>query len=144
MNIQDLMPTGKYSLPDRLPDVLALIQVLALDEHTHRSEEGLSSELQGQPQSAPSWGELAQQHPEFFRVRLRGEHGVSLIARHVLPRNENGVRELPVELTGKLMDAAINMYDREMSRRDRARNVIPIVVAILAAAATIGAALLRS
>lgn len=35
-----------------LGDVLALIQVLALDEHAHRSEDGLSSELQGKPRSA--------------------------------------------------------------------------------------------
>ena len=69
---------------------------------------------------------------------------MSLVARHVLPKNAAGVRELHVDITGKLLDAAIDMYDREMMRRDRAKHVIPIVVAILAAAATIVAALLKS
>jgi hypothetical protein len=69
---------------------------------------------------------------------------VSLLARHVLPTNAEGVRELPVEFAGRLLDAAINMYDREMTRRDRAKHVIPVVVAILAAAATIVAAVLKS
>jgi len=41
-----------YAEPKRLADVMALIQVLALDEHTHRSEEDLKDELQGPPRSA--------------------------------------------------------------------------------------------
>jgi len=57
-----------YLLPGRVADVLALLQVLAMDEHAHRSENGLTSELQGPPRSAKSWSALAQKHPEFFRV----------------------------------------------------------------------------
>lgn len=33
--------TSQYLLPGRLADVLALVQVLAMDEHAHRSEEGV-------------------------------------------------------------------------------------------------------
>jgi hypothetical protein len=36
-----------YTRSKRLSDVLALIQVLALDKATHRSEIGISDELQG-------------------------------------------------------------------------------------------------
>jgi hypothetical protein len=50
----------KYSDPNRLADVMALIQVLALDEHAHRSEDGLQKELQGLPRSVKTWKEVAQ------------------------------------------------------------------------------------
>lgn len=38
-----------YLKDGRLADILALIQVLALDKDTHRREEGLAKELQGPP-----------------------------------------------------------------------------------------------
>jgi hypothetical protein len=40
---------SSYLADGRLADVLALIQVLALDSAAHRSEEGIASELQGAP-----------------------------------------------------------------------------------------------
>src|SRR5258708_26532435 len=45
---------NRYLTGERLSDVLALIQVLAIDEHPHRSEDGLATELQGKPRSAVS------------------------------------------------------------------------------------------
>src|SRR5574340_832194 len=72
-----------YLMRGRLADVLALIQVLALDEHAHRCDDGLNSELQGSPRSADSWPAIAEQHPEFFRVAPSGTNRVSLVARHV-------------------------------------------------------------
>lgn len=85
-----------YADSNRLADVMALIQVLALDKHAHRSEEGLKDELQGDPKSAKNWSEIADQHPEFFRVRESGTHRVSLVARHVLPKNDDGTRRVAV------------------------------------------------
>ena len=38
-----------YAIPGRLSDVLALIQVLALDADAHRSLSGIEKELQGNP-----------------------------------------------------------------------------------------------
>ena len=58
----------KYLIDERLEDVLALIQVLALDKDSHRSEEGLKSELPARPDSSESWLKLAKEHQEFFRV----------------------------------------------------------------------------
>jgi hypothetical protein len=43
---------GDYLKPGRLEDVLALIQVLGIDEFTHRTENGLLDELQVPPQNA--------------------------------------------------------------------------------------------
>jgi len=134
---------GKYSDPNRLADVMALIQVLALDEHSHRSEEGLDSELQGPPRSTKSWTELAKQHPEFFRVKDSGTHRVSLLARHVIPSDEETEkRKFSIEFTGKLLEAAISLYDREITRKERWTNLIPIAVAILAGLFSIAVALL--
>src|SRR5260370_10019354 len=93
----------QYLNSSRLADVLGLIQVLALDQHAHRSEEGLKSELQGLPRSGLSWTEIARAHPEFFRVRPGGDHTVSLIARHVLPKDHQGIRQLPSDFAGQLI-----------------------------------------
>lgn len=83
MTISKTKDKDAYLTPGRLVDVFALIQVLSLDEHSHRSENGLLEELQGPPISAESWNSVAKDHPEFFRVRKSGDHVVSLTARHV-------------------------------------------------------------
>src|SRR5436305_2893888 len=112
-------PDKEYLTPGRLADVIALIQVLALDPHTHRTEDGLLKDLQGSPRSAPSWIELGRSHPEFFRVRSGESTHISLVARHVLPENAEGVRELPSEFSGQLIEAAINLHDRQVRRDER-------------------------
>jgi len=84
-----------YTHPDRLADVLALIQVLALAAYRHRSDSGLVDELQSSPRSARDWKEVAREHPEFFRVEEGRKLAVSLVAAHVLPKNQDGRRELP-------------------------------------------------
>ena len=58
----------KYVKNGRLEDVLSLLQVLALDKSSHRSEGGLKKELYSVPVSANGWLALAKDHPEFFRV----------------------------------------------------------------------------
>lgn len=125
-------PLRNYTDPGRLVDVLALIQVLGLDEHAHRSESGLRDELQGNPRSATTWTEVAKEHPEFFRVKPTGEHVVSLVARHVTPKNERDVRYLSPDFIGRLLDAAIELHDREVRRAERWAFWIPVLVAIIA------------
>ena len=69
------MIKGAYTKPGRLLDVLALIQVLALDKHIHRSEDAIAArELMGSPSSSESWTSLAKEHPEFFRVNTKLDH----------------------------------------------------------------------
>ena len=121
-----------YLKTGRLPDVLALIQVLALDEHSHRSEPGLEGELQGPPSSSDTWISIAREHPEFFRVRQSGEHVVSLTARHVMPKDESGRRPMSSEFTYKLLQTAIELHDRQVRRADRWIYLIPIAAALVA------------
>lgn len=58
-----------YLRRNRLADVLALIQALALHPtQTHRRDENLFEDLGGPPASCESWYQLASYHPEFFRI----------------------------------------------------------------------------
>jgi hypothetical protein len=130
----------EYLTPYRLSDVLALIQVLAFDIHAHRSEEGIRAEIQIDPRSAATWSEVASQHPEFFRSVPGEEHGVSLIARHVTPR---GVDRKHPRLQGdqvdSLLKAAIEMHDRQASRADRWKSLLPLWTALLSVIGTLAA-----
>jgi hypothetical protein len=96
---------SSYLKNGRLADVLALIQVLALDKHSHRSEDGLRDELDGPPHSAVDWEELAAEHREFFRVARGGTHRVSLVARHVTPDDEHGTAWLPYAFGHSVLDS---------------------------------------
>jgi hypothetical protein len=129
--------TAPYIKGERLADTLALIQVLALDENPHRSEEKLQAELQGEPRSAKAWASLAGEHPEFFRVRAEAEHPVSLIARHVLPKDVQGDRTLPSDYTAKLMQLAVELHDRQLRRVQAWQAFIPILVAVVAGAVSL-------
>lgn len=127
-----------YSNENRLADVIALIQVLSLHENSHRSLKGLTSELQGKPNSAESWDEIAKEHPEFFRLKKEGVNKISLVARHVMLNNSKSKREqLPSDFVGKLFDAAIQLHDRELERKYFWRAYVPIIVAITAGVFTL-------
>lgn len=126
-----------YAKKNRLSDVMALIQVLGIDEHAHRSEMGVVEELQGSPKSASTWVDVASEHPEFFRVSGRGTHKISLVARHVLPRNHEGRRRLYPEMVGKLLEVALDLHDRQIARAYRWTVYLPIVVAATAGVFTI-------
>ncbi len=134
-----------YANPDRLADVLALIQVLALDKYTHRSESGLQEELKVKPRSTSSWAEVAKQHPEFFRYSEDSDHEISLIARHVLPKNDKEkTRKFPSDLVGKLIQIAIEIHDRQLDRAQYWKAFVPIIVAVTAGVFTIFGVFLKS
>jgi hypothetical protein len=118
-----------YYKAGRLADVLALIQVLDLDQYTHRSLDGLSKELQDRPTSSDSWLTVAKEHPEFFRVREdreEGEHDLSLVARHVLQKNEAGIREMPPGMARTLLQAALDIHGRQVSASEWWESLIPL------------------
>ena len=132
-----------YTKTSRLSEVLSMLQVLGLDESTHRSESGLCRELKRKPESASTWTEIASEHPEFFRVSGTGEHQVSLIARHVVPRDEQDRKpSLEPDVLGTLLTLALDLHDRQCQRADRWRTYVPIVVPIIASVITGGVTLL--
>ncbi len=142
----------RYLIDGRLPDVLALIQVLALSPKTRRSEDGLKAELQGAPTSAASWIEVGNQHREFFRVKPEEQKRahVSLIARNTQEtvEREDGDEVRPLlstETTAKLMQLAVDLHAREVQSSEAWKTVIiPITIAVLAAIASISAAFISS
>jgi hypothetical protein len=136
------MKPTRYSDPNRLGDVMALIQVLALGRLVIRSEEELTETLQREPTSKGiTWSKLADNHREFFRVRwLDKEHrkgNVALIWRHALPaERETDLQErkrepLSSESVAKLMEIAVSLHDREMTRRQRLYSLVPLGAAII-------------
>ena len=124
------MGKEKYTKKHRLEDVLALIQVLALHEHSHRSNSGLEGELPQKPRSANSWLELAKDHQEFFRVSENKTHSISLIARHASLKESKRERLNP-EQTQTLLTTAIELHDRQIKRESRWAVLIPIWVAVI-------------
>jgi len=130
---------SSYLKTGRLADVLALIQVLALDEHSHRSEVGLNDELEGPPRSAKTWEEVAEAHREFFRLAPSGTHRVSLVARHVTPDDTQGTAWLPADYTGKLHVLAVDLHDREERRSQRWFLYVPAFAALAAIFSSIAA-----
>jgi hypothetical protein len=121
-----------YTKGSRLSDVLALIQVLSLDRYTHRKESGLIEELQGPPSSSQSWTALATEHPEFFRVAKEGDNPVSLVARHVVTRDDTtGIKTFPSELVYPLLQTAIDLHDRQVSAAERWTRFIPLWAALI-------------
>lgn len=129
-NMKNLKTKKPYLKTNRLADVLALIQVLALDKDTHRSESGLTDELQGKPKSAKNWETVSNEHPEFFRVKTAGVNSISLVSRHVLPET-NGVKELPIGFTQKLFETAIQLHDKQVKRSEKWKVWIPILAVII-------------
>ncbi|EOG7777821.1 hypothetical protein N5C69_19050 [Pseudomonas aeruginosa] len=141
-----------YLQPGRLADVLALIQVLAYDRDSYRSEDGLNSELQRKPSACGSWMAVAKQHPEFFRVRDEQdrEPRVALLARYVLdqqqlPGGEEKRPPLDVSVANKLMELAIQLHDKQLERKNRWKmTIIPMAIAVLSAGASVAAAIISS
>ena len=122
---------GPYLKEGRLADVMALVQVLALDVNVERSEKGIKNVLQIVPVSADAWTTVAKEHPEFFRTRPDKQFALSLISRRVLPENAEGYRRLSPEFVGQLLNTAVEIHDRQVRRDDRWTYLIPIWVALI-------------
>lgn len=133
-----LNKTRRYTLRNRLSDVIRLITVLSLDKDTFRTEQGLQRALGGQPLSLKTWHKLAVEHPEFFRPILNEKEHYALVIRSYLPKDANNVREpLTIEQTQKLIDVAIALHEKEIQQRQMNSHVFPIVVAVIAVLGTI-------
>ena len=152
----DAKTHGDYLKSGRLADVLTLIQILAYDESARRTSKGVSDQLQRGPISVDSWTSLGKEHAEFFRVfHQEGadetKDSVTLLARFVLkptavrPDGSRITPPLTAEVTGHLMDLAVQLHDRQVQRRDRWKTVLaPMLAAFIAAAAAISAAVIST
>jgi hypothetical protein len=145
-----MRPIASYLQNGRLADVLALIQVLAYDRSAYRTESGLDEELQRKPQTGGTWMDLAGEHPEFFRVRRNPEKEprAAILSRYVLDREKlaDGDYKHPAlspVVANKLMELAIELHNKQLDRKRRFMSVIlPMCVAIIAAAASITSAVI--
>jgi hypothetical protein len=116
-----------YTKEGRLADVLALIQVLALNSHTKRTEPGIAKDLLGPPTSSTSWYQVAKDHREFFRVNPDDELGLSLVARYALPHNDSGGRpQLSPDFVSTLLETAITLHDRQVSAAETWKSFVPL------------------
>lgn len=134
-----------YLKDGRLYEIIGLIQVLAFDKDTSRSESGIAYELAQKPLSGNSWIQIASEHPELFRVRPESDRKkrAALVSRYVLEYEEHeghprGKRPpLDPNLVIKLIDIAIELHDRQLQRKEKWKILIPMLVAVIAAIAAI-------
>lgn len=138
------MTKRPYTKPGRLADVLALIQVLAFDPHTHRSESGVIDKQLGPPSSADGWIALAREHPEMFRVSDEAKKPLSLVARHVQPSipDDPDRKRLPLspEFTRTLISTAIELHDHQAKAAAWWQQFMPpLLAALIAGALTLAA-----
>jgi hypothetical protein len=137
------MKPTRYTDPNRLGDVMALIQVLAQGRLAIRSEKRIESLLRGQPTSnAATWADLAGNHREFFRVDPTPvgpkEAKIALIWREALPaesdedRREGKRPPLASESVAKLLEIAVSLHDREITRKQRLAYLVPLGAVIIA------------
>lgn len=141
----------EYLKENRLQEVISLIQVLGFDKNTSRSENGLIDDLGSKSRSAESWIEVASSHPEFFRVRPEEDRTkrTALISRYVLDfetRSDGEKKRPPLssEQVSRLIDVAIQMHDKQLTRKQRWRTFLPLIGVILVATASIVAAIIQS
>jgi hypothetical protein len=126
------MSDNPYTKRGRLADVLALIQVLSLDEATRRSEEGIQRELKGVPTSATDWSTVAKEHREFFRLNPNSQSPISLVARYVLPHEEEERRPpLDPAFVTVLIRTAINIHDRQVRESEGWKSYLPLWSALI-------------
>lgn len=112
-----------YLKGNRLQDLLALIQILALrGESSHWTEEEIRDAFKGvQPAGKMTWIDVARDHPEFFRVsetdNANEPPAIALLMRyglgHVFVDGRKVRPPLSSDLLRTLFDIANKMYDNQ-------------------------------
>lgn len=135
------MSKTKYSYlqENRLADIIRLIAVLGKQsKHSFRTNEGITTELNGIPKSAEAWTNIAEEHPEFFKFN-KDKTSIVLLLRYLNSEDENGdsYRALDIDQTQKLIDQAISLHDKQIARYQRNNFIIPLIAAVITALVTI-------
>lgn len=106
---------GRYLINNRLGDVITLIQILALNpEFSYRTSEKLAESI-GKPNSKEKWVEIAKEHSEFFRVSQ--DDKIILLTRFAMDPEGKKPSALKLEETKILIDNAIDLYGKELTRQ---------------------------
>lgn len=153
--------------PERLGDVIAAIQAMAVFREYKLSFEGWSDRITGSKENGPHWETIFRQHPEFFRLDGR-QKKASLVWRRQYPRRFHIVLEkilskeeilaLPEDdqddkisrapLTpsdiNALIKVAIDLHSRALESKKDSRWWIPVAAAIGSLLGAIGGAILKS
>ena len=115
-----------YTEPNRLADVLSLIQFLALDKDCHRTPQVINKIIQ--PKSVDSWIKIAEEHPEFFHITHgQKDKAISLVARHY----EKSYPPIKLEYIDKLMQVAIEIYNIQLKQSRWWTHFVPMLTAVL-------------
>ena len=128
--------SSNYLKKDRLPEVIALLQVLALAKFVYRSEDALTDAI-GRPISGDRWPTVAGEHPELFRVRSGAKYGVSLVARHASGGSGTDDASPDQELLGKLVSTAIQLHQAQLRAAQLWHVVVPIIIALVSGAVVV-------
>lgn len=127
------MSKRRYTIPNRIDDIISLIQILAFANKALRTETGLTADL-GKPKSAKTWEEIAQTHSEFFRYSKASQY-FTLIARYTTPKIIEGdppkSSHAPIsnELVKELLNIAVILHDKEVKRNEHWKIWLPPVLA---------------
>lgn len=132
-----------YLKPGRLNDVLALVQVLAVDGRANRTESGIATALKQKPMSANSWTELASEHGELFRVGPNSAFPISLVLRYANNTSDNSSPPCSEDQLSRLMALATDIHDRAVTRSHRWHIFVPVVASASAAIISALAALAK-
>ena len=80
------MPKSPYLKPNRLADVIAAIQFMALHIHSSQPCDQWAHYISGDAKRADHWREVFSEHPEFFRKSPDFQDHYALIWRRASPR----------------------------------------------------------
>jgi len=138
--------------PNRLADVIAAIQAMALYEFHMRSFDKWAESISGDKSKADYWKKIFEEHPEFFRLDTTRKLA-SLVWRRQYPKRyhvdlqqtltESESEALPSDQKSRLsrpplappdiktlLDAAINLHSRAVELRRESRWWVPLAGAI--------------
>jgi hypothetical protein len=126
------MADAPYLKENRLSDVIAAIQFMAMHERSRRSAKEWAEGIGADGSKASRWKEVFEEHPELFRKAPDGKDEYALIWRRSLPkryfRHENKL------LTQKEYEALSDDERRWVSRPpltdDQVKTLVEIAVTL--------------
>lgn len=123
-----LAPMTPYLIDNRLQDVVALLQLLALYHDYDLEPNKLRQKIARTPRSANDWGVVLRDHPEFFR-ESENAGDYCLVLRRAQMKDPNGKRPpLDSSQLNMLIDTAIHLQKHELEMRKDQRFLIPILI----------------